>query len=581
MSEDQVQKIAFSVTRSLLDRFNRHYAIFRQTTLSAKQCFENADWQAIQKCVRGRTHYYAERVNETVQYLIDEYHADQLDQMTWQQVKLAYIQLRIEHQQPELSETFLNSVFCRILHQDYYHNKFIFFRPTISTDYIESKTKTYRCYYPLTDGLKESIRSIISDFGWVNDFENLSRDIGRVVKRVCGVFLKGSWLRTSPNFQIQVLSSPFYRNKGAYIIGKVINSNQEYPFAVPVLHGSDKRLFLDTILLESDQIRGLFSLSRAYFLVGMEVPANYVHFLKTLIPNKNLSEIYTMLGLGKQGKTDFYRDFISHLFHSTDEFIVAPGIRGLVMLVFTLPSYPYVFKLIKDRFGVSKNIDHKTVREKYLLVKLADRVGRMADTLEFSHVAFPKNRFSPDLLAELKKEVSSLVIESDEEIIIIKHLYIERRMTPLNLALKASEEANDDQKIVFDYGQAIRELASSNIFPGDLLWKNFGITRDGRVVFYDYDEIELMTGCCFRIIPPPPTFEAEMSGEPWYSVRDKDIFPEEFASFLLGSARVRALFMKYHADLLKPDFWKKTQQLIEKKETLDFYPYPQTVRFKR
>lgn len=289
-----------------------------------------------------------------------------------------------------------------------------------------------------------------------------------------------------------------------------------------------------------------------------------------------------MLGLGKQGKTAFFRGLMSHLHHSADQFVVAPGIRGLVMLVFTLPSYPYVFKVIKDRFGVTKEVDHATVKRKYQLVKQVDRVGRMADTLEFSHVALPINRFAPEMLEELRREIPSLIEETEDGDIIIKHLYIERRMEPLNLHLERAEKAGRDDQIenaVMEYGNAIRELAIANIFPGDMLWKNFGVTRYGRVVFYDYDEIEFMTDCNFRRIPAAPNEEAEMSGEPWYSVGRNDVFPEEFATFLLTSPKIRAAFMRHHADLFDAAFWQQAQEDIRSGKIRDFFPYPEALRF--
>jgi len=288
-----------------------------------------------------------------------------------------------------------------------------------------------------------------------------------------------------------------------------------------------------------------------------------------------------MLGLGKQGKTMFFRDLIFHLHHSADKFIVAPGIPGLVMLVFTLPSYPYVFKLIKDVFGKSKEVDHETVRGKYQLVKQVDRVGRMADTLEFSYVALPRNRFSQELIDTLYELAPSLIMEDGDDLI-IKHVYIERRMEPLNMFLERMEQSGKDDQIesvVREYGNAIRELAIANIFPGDMLWKNFGITRYGRVVFYDYDEIEYMTSCNFRRIPQAPDFETEMSGETWYSVARNDVFPEEFATFLLVSGRIRAAFIRDHADLLDVEFWKNAQNEIRQGVVRDFYPYSESLRF--
>jgi len=572
-------RIAEQIANVLVEGFDRHYRLFRESSMLAKQRFEQAQWAEVQQAVRDRIQFYDDRVRETVERLHDELAAGGLGDEIWQQAKLNYIGLLTNHKQPELAETFFNSVFCRIFHRTYFHNDFIFVRPAVSTEYIESQPPTYRCYYPNEAGIAESIRQVFLDFEWACGFDDLARDIDYVLRSIERHL--GTIPAREANFQIQVLNSAFYRNKGAYVFGKAVNGANEYPFAVPVLHSPDGGLYLDTVILDPWRISVLFSLSRAYFMADMPVPSGYVQFLRSMMPNKPRSELYTMLGLGKQGKTMFFRDLIYHLHHSADQFIVAPGIRGLVMLVFTLPSYPYVFKVIKDVFGSSKQVDHDTVRRKYQMVKQVDRVGRMADTLEFSEVALPKERFSPELVVELYKEVPSL-IEDDGESLIIKHLYIERRMEPLNLYLEKAQRAGRDDQVehaVREYGNAIRELAIANIFPGDMLWKNFGVTRYGRIVFYDYDEIEYMTDCRFRRIPPPPDFEAEMSGEPWYSVARNDVFPEEFATFLLVSDKIREAFMSHHADLFDAAFWQNAQEEIRRGALSDFFPYPESLRF--
>lgn len=571
---------ALLIAQTLIEGFNKHYRLFRESSAQAKERFEQGDWAGVQRAVRERIQFYDDRVAETIERLHHDFNAETVDDVVWRQAKLYYIGLLTDHSQPELAETFFNSVFCQILHRTYFHNDFIFVRPAISTEYIESYPPTYRSYYPNEAGFRATIRQILLDFQWQREFANLDRDV-EAIRTAVHEFVAELPAR-EVNFQIQVLSSAFYRNKAAYIIGKAVNGAVEFPFAIPVLHEPGGKLVVDTILLDPGLISLLFSLSRAYFMVDMSVPSAYVQFLRSIMPHKPRAELYSMLGLGKQGKTAFFRGLMSHLHHSADQFVVAPGIRGLVMLVFTLPSYPYVFKVIKDKFGVTKEVDHATVKRKYQLVKQVDRVGRMADTLEFSHVALPKNRFAPEMLDELRREIPSLIEETADGEIIIKHLYIERRMEPLNLYLERADKTGREDQIehaVIEYGNAIRELAIANIFPGDMLWKNFGVTRFGRVVFYDYDEIEFMTDCNFRRIPPAPNEEAEMSGEPWYSVGRNDIFPEEFASFLLTSPKIRAAFMRHHADLLEVGFWQQAQEDIRNGKIRDFFPYPEALRF--
>ena len=572
-------QIAFDIARTILDGFDKHYRLFRQTSKTAKQHFEKAAWAVAQQAARERIGFYDKRVQECVQVLEDEYDNGELTDEVWRELKLHYIGMLSGHKQPELAETFFNSVCCNILHRTYFHNDFIFVRPVISTEYIETEEllPTYRVYYPATDGLRFTLRRIVTNFQLDCPFADLDRDVALVEARLAQIFGNE---KLEPNHQVQVLSTLFYRNKGAYIIGKGINGNREYPFVVPILHSSSG-LILDTVLFDHEQITILFSFTRAYFLVDMEVPSAYVQFLRTLLPRKPRSEIYTILGLQKQGKTLFYRDYLQHLKHTSDRFEIAPGIRGLVMLVFALPSFPYVFKVIKDFFPPPKETTRAQIKEKYLLVKNHDRVGRMADTLEYSNVAFPADRFSEELVAELLHHAPSLV-EFEEDRIIIRHLYIERRMVPLNIFLSNAEEAGNDKLIehgVLEYGNAIKELVAANIFPGDMLYKNFGVTRHGRVVFYDYDEIEYITDCNFRQIPAPRNEEDEMSAEPWYSIGKHDVFPEQFGAFLLGNKKIRGYFMQHHADLLHKDFWQARKQRILDGVIEDVFPYPQQIRF--
>ena len=573
-------QIAFDIARTMLDGFDKHYRLFRQASRQARRYFETADWNTAQQAARERIDYYDRRVQECVQVLEDEYTPEELTDQVWRETKLHYIGLLSGHKQPELAETFFNSVSCVILHRSYYHNDYIFVRPVISTEYIDTDDlqPTYRVYYPAPDGLRVALTRAVTQFQFALPFADLERDIRQVEARLVDAF---GLDQAEANLQLQVLSSPFFRNKGAYLVGRAINGARDFPFVIPVLHDRQGQLVLDTVLTEVYHITLLFSFTRAYFLVDMEVPSAFVGFLRSLMPRKPRSEIYTVLGLQKQGKTLFYRDYLQHLKHSSDRFQIAPGIRGLVMLVFELPSFPYVFKAIKDYYPPPKDTTRAQVKEKYLLVKHHDRVGRMADTLEYSDVAFPLARFSEELLAELRQYAPSLV-EIEGERIILRHLYIERRMVPLNIYLANAQAAGDEQGIehgVIEYGNAIKELVAANIFPGDMLYKNFGVTRHGRVVFYDYDEIDYLTDCQFRDIPQARNEEDDMSAEPWYPIGKHDVFPEQFGRFLLGNPRIRHYFMKHHADLLTRAYWQSQKDRILEGVVDDVFPYPQQIRF--
>jgi isocitrate dehydrogenase kinase/phosphatase len=560
----------------LIEGFDRHYRLFGAASALAKQRFEEAKWAALQYAMRARIEFYDERVRECVERLRAEFDLAALSDSTWRDAKLFYIGLLVEHPQPELAETFFNSVITRILQRTYYDNDLIFVRPAISTAYIEPDPPIYRSYYPGAGGEPDCFTRLFRDFGWKRPFADLDRDVGHVLAALAGR-PGGHWPHPEPNYQIQVLASPFYRNKAAYVFGKLVNGHDELPFAVPILHDGEGRLELDAILLDPHQINLLFSLSRAYFMVEMSVPSGYVAFLRSMAPRRSPSELYTMVGLGKQGKTEFVRELRHHLHHSRDEFVEAQGIRGQVMLVFTLPSFPYVFKVIRDSFGPTKSTDRETVRSKFTMVKHVDRVGRLADTLEFVDLALPRERFSAELLERLEEVAPSAVSAGDP--LVIRHCYVERWMVPLNLYLdRASPE--EVEAAVVEYGDAIRDLTAANIFPGDMLWRNFGVTSYGRVVFYDYDEIEYLSDVTFRRLPEAPDDTAELAAEPWFGVHRSDVFPEEFERFLLGDPRLREPFLRHHAELLEPGFWRAAQERIEQGELLEFFPYPESVRFR-
>ena len=569
---------AFEIAQAMRDGFDRHYRLFRETSAAAKQRFEQADWQGQQRAQALRIEFYDKRVDEAVERLRAEFAVETLSMDTWQQAKLHYIGLLTNHHQPELAETFFNSVTSKLLHRSYFRNDFIFVRPAVSTEYIENdepaSKPTYRAYYPSKDTLHETWRRIVDNFQLEREFEDLDRDVAQVVQAMLAEL---GGFRPRANFQIQVLASLFYRNKGAYLVGKIINGFVETPFALPILHGDDGRLVVDAALFGEDELLMIFSYARAYFMVDMEIPSAYVQFLRSLMPRKARSELYNSIGLQKHGKNLFYRDFLAHLRHSSDRFRIAPGIKGMVMLVFDLPSFPYVFKVIKDFYPPPKDTTREQIKSKYLLVKQHDRVGRMADTLEYSNVAFPRQRFEDELVAEIKHFCPSL-LEEDGEMLVIRHLYIERRMIPLNIYLREATPEQVAQAVV-EYGNAIKDLVAANIFPGDMLWKNFGVTRHGKVVFYDYDEIEYLTDCNFRRVPEPRNEEDEMSGEVWYSVGPKDVFPETFGPFLLGNPQVREVFLAHHADLLEASFWQSHKERIKAGHVHDVFPYEPSKRF--
>jgi len=568
---------AREIAHAVLTAFNRHFRIFRETTQSARQHFIDGDWAAGRAASSARISLYDQRLREAIADLRNRFGLEKAEPDLWQEVKFQYLGLLYRHRQPELAETFYNSVFVGLFERHYYNNDNIFVRPSVSTERIEGDIPPFRSYYPTQDGWRVSMSRILDSIDLGLPMENKRRDMVNILRAIRG--LKGISSYLARHFQLQILNTVFYRNKAAYIVGRAVNGAEVYPIILPVLRNDRGEIYVDALVTEPDDVANLFSFARTYFMADFEVPSAVVRFLLSFLPSKSAADMYTAIGFHKQGKAEFYRDFLDHLRNSSDRLVTAPGIKGMVMLVFTLPSYPYVFKVIRDDFGAVKKVTEREVIEKNRFIKRQDRVGRMADTWEFSYAAFPVERFDPELLKELQEEAASKVtIENGQ--VIIKHLYIERRLNPLNLFLEQADEETA-RLAMREYGNALREISAAGIFPGDLLLKNFGVTRHCRVIFYDYDEIVPIAECNFRKVPEPQTVEQEMAAEPWYSVAENDIFPEEFATFLMSDRGWRKLFNQEHGDLLQASTWQKLQADAAMGRAPDVYPYRREIRFVR
>lgn len=568
---------AREIAHAVLMAFNRHFRIFREHTQAARQHYIDGDWSAATQNTSDRISLYDIRVKEAITDLRERFDLEAPDQALLQEVKFQYLGMLYDHLQPELAETFYNSCFVGLFERAFYNNANIFVRPSVSTERIEGEHPPFRSFYPTQDGWRLSFSRLLDSIDLGVPFEDKRRDLKHLISFAKN--FKNASGYVARHFQIQVLNTVFYRNKAAYIIGRALNGLEVQPFILPLLRNRKGEIFIDAVVSEQNDVTNVFSFARTYFMADCEVPSSVVRFLRSILPGKSSADLYTSIGFHKQGKAEFYRDFLDHLRNSSDRFQIAPGIKGMVMLVFNLPSYPYVFKVIRDNFGSAKKVTEREVIEKNRFIKRRDRVGRMADTWEFSHAAFPLDRFDPELLEELKSEAANKVtIENDR--VVISHLYIERRLNPLNLYLEQVDE--EKQRLAMrEYGNALREIAASGIFPGDLLLKNFGVTRHGRVIFYDYDEIVPINECRFREIPEAMTPEQEMASEPWYSIAENDVFPEEFMTFLMNNPAWRKLFREEHGGLAEASTWRDLQEIAALGKSLDVYPYRRLISFPR
>lgn len=540
---------------------------FRIVTRRARIRFPERDWRGMAADARERLDLYERAATGAAQAVSGLLGERARQPMVWAAMKAVYSGLIQDRDDWELAETFFNSVTRRVFSTVGVDPRLEFVDTDFDTPPSEATVPLHRSYPSLA--LDELVRRILVDASLGSAFSDLDGDSRRAAEMIENHLRGIGALRVVD--RTEVIGSVFYRGKGAYVIGRMYSGSHVVPLVLALLHPSDG-ISLDAVLLTENQLSILFSFTRSYFHVDVDRNWELIRFLRTLMPRKRLAELYISLGHNKHGKTALYRELRRHVLTSGDRITMARGARGLVMVVFTLPGFDVVFKVIKDRFPPQKTtMTRSQVKEKYRLVFTHDRAGRLVDAQEFAYLALPLDRFEPEVLDALTTECARSVRVEDGTVT-ISHAYVERRVIPLDLYLRDADPGLARDAIV-DYGNAIRQLAASGIFPGDLLLKNFGVTRHGRVVFYDYDELARLTDCNFRELPVAPGDDAELASEPWFSVGPNDVFPAEFSTFLGVQGGIRQAFMNTHGDLFDHLWWRSVQERVAAGELIEIYPY--------
>ncbi len=547
--------------------FSTYTSQFLAIAKRATVRFAQQDWAGMQADAAERLVLYRLMI-DLVEAAIRDLLADRLtDKFIWASMKAVYSGIIAGSDDWELAETFFNSVTRRIFSTIGVDTRIEFVDTDFETPPTRGRSPIYRTYQRAAT-TTDLVTNVLSDFAVGERYADCDGDAALVAARVEAHLAEIGALRTVD--RLEMVKMVFYRGMGAYLIGRMFSGSHQIPLVLALLH-NENGVGVDAVLLDENSVSILFSFAHSYFQVESGRPYDLIHFLKSIVPRKRDGELYISLGYNKHGKTELYRDLLDHLAHSQDKFEVARGQRGMVMLVFTMPSYDMVFKLIKDHFNYPKDATRKEVTAKYDLVYRHDRAGRLVDAQAFEFLKFSRHRFDDALLEELLQDASQTV-HLDGDDIIISHAYMERRVIPLDIYVSEAT-ATAAQAAVIDYGQAIKDMASSNIFPGDMLLKNFGVTRHGRVVFYDYDEVALLEECRFRRMPPATSYEDELAADPWFHVNRGDIFPEEFPHFLGLSGELRHAFDETHADLFTAAYWRDIQKSIRAGELSHIYPY--------
>ena len=566
-------EIVPQAARRIAAAFVEYNAEFRAITRRAPLRFDCRDWKGSQRDAVERIELYDRYVAHTVAELRAMLGEEAQDRALWTRIRADFAARIAALADTEFTKTFFSSISRRLFGTVGVAPDIEF----VATDidplaHVTSSVTTNT--YVNHGSLALLFEGLLGDVRFRSPWKDLDNSIRHVTSEVLAHLATRGEQRAVQ--RVEVIRPVFYQISRAYIVGRLIGRNFLVPLVI-ALKNSDGGMLVDAVMLAEGDVSIVFSFSRSYFHADLEHVAEAVVFLKSLMPKKPVSELFTVLGRARQGKTERYREIMRHLAGTPDRFVHAPGQRGLVMVCFTLTAFDVVFKVIRDRFAAPKSVLREEVLAKYQLVFRHDRTGRLVDAQEFRRLRFPKALFEPPLLAELLAE-ASLTVHEAGEYLVFDHMYIERRMTPLDVYLRTASQAAAEQ-VAQEYGQCIRDLAHTNIFPGDLLLKNFGVTRHGRVIFYDYDELCLVTDCHFRDVPQAANPDDEMRGEPWFYVGEHDVFPETFLSFVAFDAAQRAALLRTHGEIFTARFWRQVQRRLLEGEVLEVLPYhPHRVR---
>jgi isocitrate dehydrogenase kinase/phosphatase len=575
---------ACSLAASLtLEAFESYNTAFQSITRRAKHTFEARDWQAGRRDAAERLDLY-EKSLEGVAGQLDHALGEQAQQESlWRSAKSRFAALVAQRYDIDRAETFFNSVTRRMLSTVGVNREVEFFYLHPKATMPPQRESVYRTYTS-ERGTRSLVSRVLEDFHFWVGYENLERDVDLIAQEV-DLYV---WPLVGNDrlFSIDVAKAVFYRNKAAYIVGRIVVDQRVIPVIIPLIN-RESGICVDTVLLHESEADIVFSFAYSYFHVDLERYDALIHFLHSIMPGADRAELYTSLGYNRHGKTEFYRDLHRFVHVSREQFVIAPGLEGAVMIVFTLPNYEFVFKVIKDRpcFLRSKNETPKEttkdqVRYQYSFVSHRDPAGRMVDTQEFENLRFKKKRFSEALLDEFVLAAKDNITITDDYVI-LHHLYVQRKVVPLPLYFQLEKNPESIRHGLIDFGYFLKDLAASGVFPCDLfnIW-NYGVTDWGRVVLFDYDDVLPIERITFRVKPAPRNeFEESEPEENWIVATQEDFFMDEIDRYSGVPQPLKGVFKSVHADLYTLEFWNDLTEKLRNGEVFDVIPYDRNKRF--
>ena len=554
-----------------------YLAEFNALTAQAKETFENRAWTQGALDAGRRVQLYRDAVNGIWRKLQRLFPERAPDREFWMGARQAFLETAFDKYEADIALTFLYSTMRLAFDaQD---------TPVEYADdglaersHVRSPRRIWRLYRAGPQHLTRSVVEVLTNCAFRAPFENTERDAALVAER-----LLAEWTRQigsgNPR-DLQMLEPLFFRDREAYLVGKLRAGSCELPVVFALRH-EERGITVDAVLAGREDMRNiLFVSTRSTFHVRTDAYREVLAFLDTLAPERGHPAMCAVLGFTHPARVALNQRLRRHLRETGERFTPTPGRVGMAMVVFSPPSFPYVFKVIRDFSSKQAWMGRAHIMEIYRWVHEMNRGRLMLDAWLYRNLHFPREFFDEQVLRELVANAPSSV-RLDGNTVVLKHVYAQRRVQPLSTFFDQVRDRASRERAIDALGAFIKDLAGMGFFMSDCygLPCNTGLTHASNVALFDFDDLGPILRQHFRETPPLPNEQDELlwnteTDGAWFSVGENDVLVDEWERYLGVPPDLQNYFREKHGDLFTVDYWDQLQRRILAGKLHFVIPYP-------
>lgn len=551
-------KIIPTVSRWLYEEYSLFYKEFLMIIDLAKVAFEKRDFASSVHVSSRRLSLYSASIVNVSRRLQRAYPEIQGDTECWQGIEAHYLRLIKDEYAEDIGKAYLHSLRRKIYQDEWHAADYSFSEMTSRDEAIFSEVlRSYELESELTEEIIESILNIPQ---FIRSYGDMPQERQRVLQRIVENLAR-SRHRADRLVRVEMINAGFYRNRGAYLVGRMIFDSGNFVPLIIALLNDESGLFVDAVLTSETYAHNIFSSALANF----HVTSSYYHqvsaLLKSIMPRRPLGLHYSTIGYNHLGKVAVMSDLESEIRDSDVGLETAVGSPGTVAMGFAAKNSAYSLKVIRDKptksykWGEFGGVE--SVIRKYTRVHEINRTGSMLDSIIYYKIRLDRRWFSADLLEELLTEASETVSLVDDDVV-FKYLIVQIKLTPLPVYLETATEKQAETAIA-NLGYCIKNNAAANIFNRDLDARNYGIGSYSKVYLFDYDALEDLTEVKIRTNLDREDGEEDIPD--WYFEEGVVFLPEELISGLcIPQRRLSDMFARRHHNLLTTQYWTEIQQ---------------------